>query len=191
MSLHVECLQRCCDIVPRTACTQDDIPPLSYGISFLQCVVSHQLALVCAQIYNNVLQWKFILCLSHSHRVQCSVWVASRTVTFSIYVLMTHFFPYSAKMGYFSVSRRSTVSQWISRIEVKCGDTNVERWIRQLTFLPFISQVMCGAGCAFDVVQFAVSFSPTANRRLLNVMRGGPVCCAANILKYFFIVVEF
>lgn len=51
---------------------------------------------------------------------------------------------------------------------------------RNLTFLPLISHVMCGAGCAFDVVQFADSFSPTVNSRLLNVMRGGPVCCAEN-----------
>lgn len=51
---------------------------------------------------------------------------------------------------------------------------------REPTFLPFISQVMCGAGCAFDVVQLADSFSPTVNWRLLNVMRGGPVCCAEN-----------
>lgn len=50
---------------------------------------------------------------------------------------------------------------------------------REPTFLPFISQVMCGAGCAFDVVQLADSFSPTVNWRLLNVMRGGPVCWAA------------
>lgn len=48
-----------------------------------------------------------------------------------------------------------------------------------ITFLPFISQVMCGAGCAFEVVQFANNFSPTVNCRLLNVIRGGPVCCAA------------
>lgn len=44
------------------------------------------------------------------------------------------------------------------------------------TCFPLISQVMCGAGCAFDVVQFETKFSPMVNWRLLNVIFGGPVC---------------
>lgn len=35
---------------------------------------------------------------------------------------------------------------------------------------------MCGAGCAFDVVQLAINFSPMKNCCFLNVILGGPVC---------------
>lgn len=48
--------------------------------------------------------------------------------------------------------------------------------IYRLTCFPLINQVMCGAGCAFDVVQFATKLSPIVNWRLLNVILGGPVC---------------
>lgn len=46
----------------------------------------------------------------------------------------------------------------------------------KFTFFPLINQVICGAGCAFDVVQFAINFSPMKNCRFLNVILGGPVC---------------
>lgn len=51
------------------------------------------------------------------------------------------------------------------------------------TCFPFINQVMCGAGCAFDVVQFDTKFSPIVNWRLLNVIFGGPVCWTKTLQK--------
>lgn len=55
-----------------------------------------------------------------------------------------------------------------------CIDCQISR-IR--TFLPLISQVMCGAGRPRVVLQSAKSFSPMANGvRLRNLIEGGPVC---------------
>lgn len=44
------------------------------------------------------------------------------------------------------------------------------------TFLPFISQTMWGTGLERDVVQFAMSFSPTKNCRLAKNIFGGAFC---------------
>lgn len=55
-----------------------------------------------------------------------------------------------------------------------CLDWQISR-IR--TFLPLISQVMCGAGRPRVVLHSAKSFSPIANGvRLRNLIEGGPVC---------------
>ena len=48
--------------------------------------------------------------------------------------------------------------------------------IFNLTFLPLINHVILGAGFARVVVQLAIKFSPTTNRRFLNMILGGPVC---------------
>lgn len=49
--------------------------------------------------------------------------------------------------------------------------------------MPFISHVICGAGCAFDVVQLATKFSPAVNKRLLKVILGGPVWWTVKIFR--------
>lgn len=65
--------------------------------------------------------------------------------------------------------------------EIWVEKNNQWMWNKKVfrTCFPLINQVMCGAGCAFDVVQLDTKFSPIVNWRLLNVILGGPVCWTA------------
>lgn len=96
---------------------------------------------------------------------------------------------FSAESSFFSLSyiiNHLLHSQLIIRFESsysRCGfhtfgfsNTEREEIVVQRTCFPLINHVMCGAGCAFDVVQFETKFSPIVNWRLLNVIFGGPVC---------------